>query len=93
MLGRELGATASILLANSSAYWRAAALSQGLSEAMKSRAVIEQAKGMVMAAAGTDVDTAFEILRSVSQQEQRKLRLLAEDIVARRWTPPTTTAS
>ena len=50
--------------------------------AMDSRAVIEQAKGVLMAQRHVDSDQAFEILRQASQRYNRKLREIAEGIVA-----------
>ena len=44
----DLASAVSAVLANASAYWGAYDLSQQLTEAMQSRAVIEQAKGMLM---------------------------------------------
>lgn len=72
---------AAIVLANAHAYWDARELSSGLSEAMKHRAVIEQAKGMLMAAQGCDEDAAFQLLISASQRENVKLRDVAQRIV------------
>jgi GAF domain-containing protein len=87
-LGEELAAAAATVLANSSAYWSAFELSEGLTEAMRSRAVIEQAKGMVMAGSpGLDADGAFDILRRASQRENVKLREIAQRIVDRRPPP------
>lgn len=72
---------ASIVLANAHAYWDARELSEGLSEAMKNRAVIEQAKGMLMAAEGCDEGAAFDMLVRASQRENLKLRDIARRIV------------
>jgi GAF domain-containing protein len=80
-------AQAAIVLANAQAYWDARAMTERLGEAMKSRAVIEQAKGMLMAAQGCDEDTAFELLVKASQRENVKLRDVARRIVER-TTPP-----
>ena len=44
------------------------------------RAIIEQAKGMLMFIYGIDADAAFELLRSQSQQHNIKVRLIAEQI-------------
>jgi AmiR/NasT family two-component response regulator len=49
---------------------------------MDSRAVIEQAKGVLMAQRHVDADQAFDILREASQRYNRKLRDIAEGIVA-----------
>ncbi|MBW8825703.1 MAG: GAF and ANTAR domain-containing protein [Acidobacteria bacterium] len=72
---------AAIVLANAQAYWDARELSTGLSEAMQHRAVIEQAKGILMAAQGCDEDTAFDLLVKASQRENLKLRDIAQRIV------------
>ena len=48
---------------------------------MQNRAVIEQAKGMLMAAQGFDEDAAFEMLVNASQRENVKLRDIARRIV------------
>jgi hypothetical protein len=45
------------------------------------RAIIEQAKGMLMFLYGIDSDAAFEILQRQSQQHNVKLRRIAEQIV------------
>jgi GAF domain-containing protein len=74
-------AQAAIVLANAQAYWDAHLLSTGLAEAMRSRAVIEQAKGILMAAEGIDEDEAFDILTRASQRENVKLRDIASRIV------------
>jgi GAF domain-containing protein len=83
--GTVLAAAAAIVLANASAYWEASQLSEQLSEAMKSRAVIEQAKGVLMARSPElDADGAFDVLRRASQRENVKLREIAQRIVDRR---------
>jgi AmiR/NasT family two-component response regulator len=51
---------------------------------MQSRAVIEQAKGILMArAAHLSADEAFDLLRKASQRENVKLREIAQRIVDR----------
>ena len=84
---RDVNTAAGAFLANAKAYWRAFDLSTQLDEAMSSRAVIEQAKGMLMAAdPDLDPDGAFELLKRASQRENVKLRVIAARIVHR--TPP-----
>jgi GAF domain-containing protein len=86
-IGVELASTAAVVLANASAYWTAYELGQNLSEAMKSRAVIEQAKGMLMARSEMlTPDDAFDLLRKASQRENVKLRDIAQRIVNRQPT-------
>lgn len=53
-----------------------------LTEVVKDRAVIEQAKGMLMLIYRLDADQAFAVLRECSQHGNVKLRLLARQIVA-----------
>ncbi|MFC7485338.1 ANTAR domain-containing protein [Knoellia sp. CPCC 206453] len=53
-----------------------------LEQAMASRAVIEQAKGALMAMRGIDEHAAFEWLRESSQRRNVKVRDLAEQVVA-----------
>jgi len=75
-------AQAAVAVANSRMYQSARTLSAQLEIAMSSRAVIEQAKGVVMAVKAVDEDTAFDLLRRTSQAENRKLRQIALDVVA-----------
>jgi hypothetical protein len=49
---------------------------------LATQAVIEQAKGILMARQGCDPDKAFDMLRSASQRTNRPVRELARDIVA-----------
>jgi GAF domain-containing protein len=55
-----------------------------LREAIASRDVIGQAKGILMAQGGLDSDDAFDQLRTASQRLNVKLRDLAADVVSRR---------
>jgi GAF domain-containing protein len=90
-LGGLFAAQAAIVLANAQAYWDARHLSEQLGEAMQYRAVIEQAKGVLMAAGGRNADEAFQLLVRVSQRENRKLRDIATELVerAQQRPPPT----
>lgn len=72
---------AAIVLANAQAYWDARQLGEGLAEAMRNRAMIEQAKGMLMAAQRCDEEVAFRMLVRASQRENVKLRDVAKRIV------------
>lgn len=88
-LGMELASAAAVVLANTSAYWAANELGEQLSQAIRSRAVIEQAKGILMARSpGLDADRAFDLLRKASQRENMKLRDIAQRIVDRNGLPP-----
>ena len=72
---------AASILANAQAYWAAQTLSEQLQEALTSRAIIEQAKGVLMAERRCSADDAFEILKRESQSANRKVRDIAADIV------------
>jgi GAF domain-containing protein len=56
-------------------------LAEQMREAMQSRAVIEQAKGILMATRNYDADQAFADLVSLSQHSHRKLREVAQALV------------
>ena len=72
---------ASIVVSNVQAYWAAFELSANLSRAMQSRAVIEQAKGVLMSSHRISAEAAFDLLVERSQTENRKLRDIAADVV------------
>jgi GAF domain-containing protein len=72
---------AAVALANAHLYETTSALAGQMAEAMSSRAVIEQAKGVLMAQQGVDADEAFAILSRASQVSNRKLRDIAQGIV------------
>ena len=73
-------------------------VSAAVAEIAESRAVIEQAKGMLMVVYGITAEAAFELLRWRSQEANVKLRRLAEQIaddfvdLAGREQAPTRTA-
>ncbi len=74
-------AQAAVVIGNSRAYRSARDLGEQLTQALESRAAIEQAKGLLMST-GVNSDQAFELLRKASQRENRKLRDIAVDLVA-----------
>jgi AmiR/NasT family two-component response regulator len=53
----------------------------GMVAAMDTRAVIEQAKGMIMITLKIDADAAFDVLVQRSQTSHRKLHEVAAEIV------------
>ena len=53
-----------------------------LHKAMETRAVIEQAKGVIMHSMGCSADAAFAVLVAASQRENRKLHDIAATIAA-----------
>lgn len=76
------GSQAAVVLANAQAYWAAQHLADQLDTAIKTRAVIEQAKGILMAQHGCSPDEAFDMLSRTSQHTNTKLRDVAAQIVA-----------
>ena len=74
-------AHAAAALANAQAYAAARTLSEQLRTALESRAVIEQAKGILMRDHQCNAEDAFEMLKHASQHTNRKLRDVAATIV------------
>lgn len=72
---------AAVACANAEVYWRTYSLTEHLREALESRDVIGQAKGILMARRGCTPEVAFEALRKVSQHRNIKLRDIAEQVV------------
>jgi len=83
---------AAFVLANAQAYWDARSLSENLEQAMVTRAVIEQAKGIIIGARRCDAAEAIRLLINQSQIQNIKLRDVAAEIVhnASRPVPPRT---
>ncbi len=82
-VGLQFATQAAIVLANAQAYWDARQLGEDMAEAMRSRAIIDQATGILMGAQCCSADEAFQILVRASQRENRKLREIADEVVAR----------
>ena len=81
-LAAEFAAYAGVSLANMHLYEAQAAVAAQLQTAMASRAVIEQAKGILMGARRCTAEQAFDLLVDLSQGTNRKLREVAEALVA-----------
>ncbi|MET8359772.1 GAF and ANTAR domain-containing protein [Micromonospora sp. NPDC005171] len=69
-------------------YDATATLAAQMQLAMQSRAVIEQAKGIIMGERRCTPDEAFAVLAKVSQDSNRKLREVAAALVERATRPP-----
>jgi GAF domain-containing protein len=83
-LARGFAAQLAAAMDSIDAYRTAARLAQDMAVAMRSRAVIEQAKGMLMAERQIDADEAFGMLRQLSQNSNVKLAEVAARLVADR---------
>jgi GAF domain-containing protein len=79
--GQRFSNPAAVVVANAYLFWECRRLAENLEAAMASRAVIEQAKGMLMVQHGVDADGAFDLLRQGSQRENVKLREVARRLV------------
>ncbi|MGH8994044.1 MAG: ANTAR domain-containing protein [Acidimicrobiia bacterium] len=72
---------AAVACVNAEVYWRTYGVTENLREALESRDVIGQAKGILMARRGCSPDDAFEALRKVSMRRNVKLRVVADEVV------------
>lgn len=77
---------ATVALAQAERARDSAATVRQLQGALDSRVVIEQAKGVVIAVTGADVDQAFAELRAYARTSRRRLSDVAQDVVERRLT-------
>jgi GAF domain-containing protein len=72
---------ASIAIENAKVYGASKLLVEQLNEAIKTREIIGEAKGVLMAREGVSEDEAFQMLVTVSQNTNTKLREIAQKIV------------
>jgi GAF domain-containing protein len=71
---------AGVACLNAERYWSIYNINQQLEEALKTRDVIGQAKGILMASLKITDDQSFDLLRAASQRRNVKLRVLAEEV-------------
>jgi GAF domain-containing protein len=72
---------AAVSMVNAQTYQRARDVIDQLNEALANRDVIGQAKGIIMARDGCSADEAFDVLTSMSQSRNRKLRDVARQVI------------
>ena len=72
---------AAVAVANMQAYQDARELAENLQVAIESRAIIDQAKGILMERFKLTADGAFQTLARISMQRNLKLRAVAEELV------------
>jgi len=87
LVARRIAAPAATTLANARAYRRATRLAAQLQGALDSRALIERAKGAIMANQACSADEAFAVLRQASQRSNRKLHEVAAQLLDRATAP------
>ena len=80
-LGSTFAAYAGVALANMHLYQAQGQVAEQLQTAMQSRAVIEQAKGILMGQRRCTAEAAFDLLVRLSQDTNRKLRDVAQALV------------
>jgi GAF domain-containing protein len=78
-----IGEHAEILVERALALLSSTRLNDQLRQAVATREIIGEAKGILMESQHCTRDQAFDILRRASQRENRKLRELAEELVLR----------
>ncbi|MBA3530243.1 MAG: GAF and ANTAR domain-containing protein [Propionibacteriaceae bacterium] len=81
-LGQFFAGPAAIAVQNAHVLAQSKQLANHLETALVSRAVIDQAVGIMMSRSGSSAEEAFARLRSLSQSEHQKLHTLAQSIVA-----------
>jgi len=86
-VGQEIAAWVALAVGNADMVARSVEDLAGMRMAMASRAVIEQAKGMLMERRGFDEDQAFAEMSRTSQNINIKLRDVAEELVRTRSLP------
>jgi len=80
-LAARFARQASATLANAEIHDRTVTLVTQLNEALVSRSVIDQGRGILIARTGCSAEAAFETLKQQSQRENRKIRDIAADLV------------
>jgi hypothetical protein len=77
-----LAAFGGAMLANATAYHQARRTASQLQDAVATRSVVDQAKGILMHALGCDADDALRRLRRESQRRHVKVTEVASEVVA-----------
>ena len=80
-LATTFSSYAGVALANAHLFEAQARVAAQLQEAMTSRAVIDQARGIIMADRRCTADEAFNVLVELSQRSNKKLRVIAQALV------------
>ena len=78
---RALARQAAVVLANAATLMSAQLANEHLQDALESRDVIGQAKGILMAREALNPDEAFDVLRRASQRTNRKPRDVAAELI------------
>ncbi|GAB3348862.1 ANTAR domain-containing protein [Modestobacter lapidis] len=79
--GSRFAGYAAVAVANMQAYQEAVRRGQHLQTALESRAVIDQAKGILMERYKLSADRAFQMMATLSMESNVKVRVIAERVV------------
>ena len=82
-LAQGLADIATIGLLQERAVRQSGLLAEQLQGALNSRILIEQAKGVLLASAGVDVDQAFRLMRAYSRRHNLPVKTVARDVIDR----------
>jgi GAF domain-containing protein len=80
-LAQTFAGQAAVAITNAELFHATSTLAEQMQQAMASRAVIEQAKGILMRERRCSADDAFAVLVRLSQEGHQKLRDVAQRIV------------
>ena len=80
-LATAFASYAAVAVANAGVYASTATLAANLQRALDSRAVIDQAKGILMERHKVTADQAFQLLAQASMAANTKVRTIAEQLV------------
>ncbi len=83
-MGEVFAAQAAIALQNARTYMAARRVADQLNEALKTRDMIGQAKGILMEREGVSDEEAFDMLKTISQNSNIKLRDIAHKLIQER---------
>ena len=86
-IARAMAQVATIALIQERAIRERSMLAEQLQAALRSRIVIEQAKGMLAEHLSTTVDQAFQLLNNYARDHNRRLTEVARDVVDRKIPP------
>jgi len=86
-IAQALADTATIGILQQRALQASSLLAEQLQSALNSRVAIEQAKGVLAAYGGTDMDVAFQALRKYARDHNLRLSDLARDVATRTVDP------
>ncbi|HEY0716278.1 MAG TPA: GAF and ANTAR domain-containing protein [Streptosporangiaceae bacterium] len=86
-MAATLGSAASVALANSRTFWKAARLTDQLEQALSSRGSVERATGILMARHDCTPEYALHLLASTAQHNRLTVTDVADDLIERTGHP------